>query len=82
MPTDVLAFDLSAPGAVRVLLADIIISADTAARNAKIFHTTPLYELYLYVVHGVLHLLGYDDKTKAQRKLMHKKAIKYVNTKD
>jgi probable rRNA maturation factor len=65
-PTDVLAF----AGAC----ADIIISADTAARNAKIYKTHPQYELCLYAVHGILHLLGYEDRTRRQRDRMQKKA--------
>jgi len=72
-PTDVLVF----PGQ---MFADIVISTDTAIRNAKIFKTTQLNELYLYVVHGILHLLGYDDRTQKQRQIMQKKEKEYVNT--
>lgn len=63
--TDVLTFDLGVE-------ADVVISADTAIRNAKVFKTTPEYELYLYVIHGILHLLGYNDAAKAQRARMQK----------
>lgn len=53
-------------------MGDIIISTDAAIQNARKFKTTPAYELGLYVIHGVLHLLGYDDhgpvKTKRMRK--------------
>ena len=59
-PTDVLAF--SATG-------DIVISTDTAMRNCLIYKTTPVYETYLYVVHGLLHLSGYEDKTCKGKKL-------------
>jgi probable rRNA maturation factor len=72
-PTDVLVFDLGAS-------ADIIVSAQTAIRNAEIFKTTLQGELNLYVTHGLLHLLGYDDCTPKQRKLMRKKELEYVNT--
>ncbi|MBI4707789.1 MAG: rRNA maturation RNase YbeY [Candidatus Omnitrophica bacterium] len=68
-PTDVLAFDLSLrPG--KEIIADIVVSAETAKSNAKEFGTTPGYELELYVVHGVLHLLGYKDATVRQREQM------------
>lgn len=71
-PTDVIAFDLGdKPGNI---LADIIVSTDTVISNSEIFKTSPLYELYLYVVHGVLHLLGYDDTNVRQRQIMQKKA--------
>ncbi|MCM8779954.1 MAG: rRNA maturation RNase YbeY [Candidatus Omnitrophica bacterium] len=65
--TDVLAFDL---GGVK----DIVISADAARKNARIFKTSVQYELLLYAVHGMLHFLGYDDKTEKQRKAMQIRA--------
>lgn len=71
-PTDIISFDNSMNN--KEVLADIVVSTDTAIRNARVFKTTPLYEVYLYVVHGVLHLLGYDDKTAKQRDIMQKKA--------
>lgn len=79
-PTDVLAFDFTQPLNKNRIFADIVISTDTACRNAKIFKTTYLYELNLYLIHGVLHLLGYDDRTQSQIQLMHKKEREYVNT--
>jgi len=69
--TDVISFDDSINR--KEILADIVISTDTAISNAKIFKTTSLYELYLYVIHGVLHLLGYDDNNKKNRLIMHQK---------
>jgi probable rRNA maturation factor len=70
--TDVLTFDISSNN--KAIFADVIISTDTASRNARIFKSTPLRELYLYVVHGVLHILGYKDETTGQRKIMEEKA--------
>lgn len=70
-PTDVISFDISENN--KEILADIAVSADTAIRNARIFKTTHLYELYLYVIHGLLHLLGYNDNNKRNRLIMHKK---------
>jgi len=40
-------------------------SAETARRQAKIFGTTFERELRLYIVHGLLHLQGFDDQTSA-----------------
>jgi len=79
-PTDVLAFDLSIDPQRSCSLADIFISTDTAIKNAGIFKTSPAKESELYVVHGILHLLGYDDRTIKQKQLMHKREAKYVNT--
>jgi probable rRNA maturation factor len=42
-------------------LGDIIISPDIARQNAKTYNTSFIYELYLYIIHGLLHLLGHDD---------------------
>ena len=70
--TDVISFDNSS--GKWGLLADIVVSTETAVRQSRIFKTAPIYEVYLYVIHGVLHLLGYDDNTARKRKLMQKKA--------
>jgi len=78
MPTDVLAFDLSGARDSKNIFADIIISTDTAVRNARTFKTNPLYEIYLYIVHGVLHILGYNDKNANQRKIMDKEAARIL----
>ena len=77
--TDVLAFNLSQRKLNKILLADIIISTYTAISNARKFKTTPEYELRLYVIHGLLHILGYDDRNQDKRKLMRKKEQLYVN---
>jgi len=73
IPTDVLAFNLLGSTDTVSMFADIVISTDTAFRNAVIFKTSPSYELYLYVVHGLLHLLGYDDQRKKDRIIMRRK---------
>jgi probable rRNA maturation factor len=59
-PTDVLSFPHG----------EIVVSGDTARREAKARGIPPLHELVLYVVHGALHLAGYDDKTPKSRKRM------------
>ncbi len=67
-PTDVISFDISREK--KELIADIAVSTDTAARNAKKYRTSPSFEIYLYVIHGLLHVLGYDDVTRKKRKKM------------
>ena len=52
-PTDVITFQHG----------EIVISAETAKRQARQFRTTVDHELRLYLVHGLLHLSGLDDKT-------------------
>jgi len=75
-PTDVLAFDISGP--TGGLLADIVISTDAALRNSKAYATTALHETHLYVIHGILHLLGYRDNNAANRRLMRRRESFYT----
>jgi probable rRNA maturation factor len=60
-PTDVLSFALQDDG--NHLEGEVIISADTAATAAAELGCTPAAEQLLYVIHGMLHLVGYRDKT-------------------
>jgi probable rRNA maturation factor len=71
-PTDVLSFPaverrktarLSARSRWPGFLGDIAISPETARRNAKKFGRSVPSELQVLIVHGVLHLLGYDHET-------------------
>lgn len=85
--TDVLAFakDLSSPHALSLPVrqtglpvrqtggGDIFISVDAARSNAAVFKTSLEYELVLYVTHGILHLLGFDDHAPADIKRMRRK---------
>jgi probable rRNA maturation factor len=74
-PTDVLAFsqleDIEIlPEEVPVPLGDIVISVETAVRQAKEHCHSLEEELDLLVVHGVLHLLGYNDETEEEAEEM------------
>jgi probable rRNA maturation factor len=59
-PTDVLSFPGPGP---EIGLGDIVISVDTAARNARTFRRTLAQELDVLALHGFLHVLGYDHET-------------------
>ena len=61
--TDVLSFDLSGPTDGAALSAQVIVCADIAAAEARERNCSPRSELLLYVAHGLLHLMGYDDTT-------------------
>ena len=63
-PTDILTFDYGEGQ------GELIISVDHAVSQARRYRTTPARELALYVVHGILHLSGYDDRTPAERQRM------------
>jgi len=63
------------PGATDVLTfqhGEIVISADTATRQAQSLGTSVIAEIQLYVLHGLLHLAGFDDATTSKRKVMHR----------
>ena len=71
-PTDVLAFDLSdAPGDGAVD-GEIVVSEDTARREATRRGLPFEEELARYVIHGALHLLGHSDDTPAGAEAMHR----------
>jgi len=53
-----------------LLHGEIVICLDEAACQARRFHTTWQSEMVRYVVHGVLHLLGYDDQDRRARRRM------------
>ena len=65
-PTDVLSFDLG-DGPVD---GEVVISLDTARRESQARGHSLAAELLLYAVHGTLHLLGFDDRTKADARRM------------
>lgn len=55
-------------------LGDIIISFETAARQAALNHHDLLTELLMLALHGTLHLMGYDDATEVERATMSARA--------
>ena len=75
-PTDVLSFVLerSQDG----LEGEVIVSAETALASAPCYGCTAEDELLLYVIHGTLHLVGYDDTTPRKRSVMRKREREYI----
>jgi probable rRNA maturation factor len=71
--TDVLAFPLELSGTAGGLLGQIVISVDTAARQARKLGVPLPLELELLTTHGVLHLAGYDDRDPVEADLMHRR---------
>ncbi len=73
-PTDVMAFDLKeSKFPQRIINGEIVISTETAMRNAKIYDTGRFQEILLYIIHGILHLCGFNDKTKTQIQRMRQR---------
>jgi probable rRNA maturation factor len=71
--TDVITMDLrdGAGAGDREIDADLLVCVDEAARQAAARGIALAHELTLYVVHGVLHCLGFDDHDEAGFALMH-----------
>ncbi|MBI3314303.1 MAG: rRNA maturation RNase YbeY [Candidatus Omnitrophica bacterium] len=61
-------------------LGDIAISLETAKRMAKELGTSFDYEVHLYLCHGILHLMGYDDHKPKDRARMWRKQDKILRT--
>jgi probable rRNA maturation factor len=75
-PTDVLTFVLEQHETH--LEGEIIVSADTAQARCGEFGWPADTELLLYVIHGALHLAGYDDKQAASRRKMREREQFYL----
>ena len=68
--TDIITFDYTEG---KTINSDIFISIERVAENATKFQVTFEEELHRVMIHGILHLCGYKDKTKADAELMRKK---------
>lgn len=68
--TDVISFDLSEPDEPESVF-DIIVNADMAKRISTLRNTDFCAELVLYILHGLLHNLGFDDLNKQDFERMH-----------
>ena len=78
-PTDVLAFPQESSGAAaESLLGDVVVSVDTAARQAQEAGHSLADELALLTVHGTLHLLGLQDETPGGRRWMQRQAAEVL----
>ena len=75
--TDIISFELSEKGAP--ILADIFISIDRVKDNSVAFKTSFKKELLRVIIHGMLHLLDFNDKSEAQQKKMRKMEDYYLN---
>ena len=61
-------------------LGDVVVSADRAFEQAKSFDTNFNDEFGLYIIHGILHLLGYDDIEEKNKIIMEKQQNLWFNT--
>ena len=90
-PTDVLSFlleedgpDMAPPpdqprGTGKTIEGELIVSCEMAAHVAAEYHWSPQDELLLYIVHGLLHLCGYDDLSDHEQKIMRKRECEILS---
>ena len=68
--TDVISFDYADSDVMGAIFGDIFVCVPVALGQAGRFRTSWQDEVVRYIVHGVLHLLGYDDRTARARRRM------------
>lgn len=78
--TDVLAFPMMEDDEDSLLLGDVVVCPEIAAPNAAKAGVTLDRELRTLVVHGTLHLLGYDHQNDAQRAAMDKRMNEIIDS--
>ena len=74
--TDVISFDFSKDNKIS---GDIYISSETVKKNSIIFNVGFSNELKRVMVHGLLHLLNYNDKSNQELQIMREKENFYIN---
>jgi probable rRNA maturation factor len=61
------------------ILGEIFVCSIVAKKISKHHNHSPHLEMYLYVIHGILHLIGYKDKLSSDIEMMRKKEKKYLS---
>ena len=74
--TDIITFNYCEG---EVISSDIMISIERIMENSSIFENSFSEELNRVMIHGILHLIGYNDKTEGEKEIMKKKEDYYVN---
>lgn len=76
--TDIITFDYSEDNRIS---GDIFIGVETVSSNAALLNLNPEHELLRVIIHGVLHLCGFKDKTPSDEAVMHQQedlALSYL----
>jgi len=86
-PTDCISFPIDAPeekGNTYKILGEVFVCAEVAQNYAQKHQLSPHKEVSLYIIHGLLHLLGYDDQDQTSEPMMRdeeKSALHYLEQK-
>lgn len=75
--TDVITFDYSKD---KLLFGDVYVSTDRVKENAETYNSSFNKELFRVMIHGVLHLCGFNDKTKKEKTLIRSKENEALST--
>jgi probable rRNA maturation factor len=74
--TDIITFNYNEK---RQISGDLFISVDRVRENSEIHHINKSAEMQRVIIHGILHLIGYDDKNLEQQKIIRSKEDFYLN---
>jgi len=74
--TDIITFNYGEEGLIE---GDIIISLDTISDNSKRYNVSFEMEIMRVVIHGILHLCGYEDNNRKLKQQMHEREDYYLN---
>jgi len=74
--TDIITFDYTNNP---LISGDLYISIDRVKENAKLNNIDFLKEIYRVIIHGVLHLCGYNDKTNAEKRIIKEKENHFLS---
>ena len=75
--TDVITFNYTKE---KLLFGDVYISIERVKENSKTYKTSFNEEMFRVIIHGVLHLCGFDDKTKEEKSLMRSKENDFLSS--
>lgn len=75
--TDVITFDQNEES--NQIAGDIYVGVEQVAENAQYYNQDFVHELKRVMIHGILHLMGYNDKTSEEKKEMRKKEEAYLS---
>lgn len=74
--TDIITFDYSPQK--QYIQADLYISIERVKENAKKFKISIFNEILRVIAHGIMHLIGYNDKTNKEKEIMRNKEDQYI----
>jgi probable rRNA maturation factor len=76
-PTDVITFDYGESG-TDGLWGEVLVCPAVAVEQARVYGTSWQEEVLRYIVHGLLHLCGYDDRRPADRRIMKREEDRHL----